>query len=452
MFNMFQSNRSDQDRFQLRTTIVILVAIATAVAVTIWLIFEVQGEQIAIDEMLRLGEPKIADRLRIISGELRWQLPLTVLVLVVLTATAISRLLITHAYTLSQQSLRDTRTLAWHTFASIDQGLITTNTEGEITSANAQAQRLLHFGGELIGMPLRTVCAEGNPLDEITQRVLVSGKAEHDQDFVVMREGHLLRLRAHCNLLCNDAGQVSGVVLHVRDVTERYFIEEQLRRMERYMGMGSVAASLHHEINNPLSALALHLQLLDERLAGHSDIEVEETMRILKIEIARITGVLNGFREYASVLTMNREKTDLATVVNHTIDLIRPQADRQGARITLRLPSADATFRADAALLEQVLLNLVLNALEAMPQGGELRISMQHQLDRVVLTVADSGAGIPPDRQSRIFDPFFTTKPGGSGMGLAICDKIVREHGGQINLETGPEGTRFHITLPRSDV
>lgn len=449
---MFQSKHSDQDRSQLRTTIVILAAIATAVAVTIWLIIEIQREQVAIDEMLRLGEPRIADELRNISGELRWQLPLTVLVLVVLTATAITRVLITYAYANSQRSLRDTKTLAWHTFASIDQGLITTNTEREITSANSQAQRLLNFGGESIGVPLRTICAEGNPMDEITQRVLASGKAEHDQDFVVMREGHLLRLRTHCNRLFNESGQVTGVVLHVRDITERHLIEEQLRRMERYMGMGSVAASLHHEINNPLSALALHLQLLDERLAGNSDVEVEETMQVLKLEIARITGVLNGFREYASILTMNREKTDLASVVNRTIDLIRPQAERQGVGIKLHLPSTDATLRADAALLEQVLLNLVLNALEAMPQGGELRISVRHQLDRVLLTVGDNGLGIPPELRSRIFDPFFTTKPSGSGMGLAICDKIVREHGGQINLESKPEGTHFHITLPRGDV
>lgn len=447
---MFQALRSDQSRIQLWVTIATLIAIATAMAVTFWIILEIHQEQAAIDEMLRIGAPNIAGKLQLISDKLRWQLPFTVLVLVVLIGAAMTRVAITQAYAVSQQSLRDTKTLAWHTFASIDQGLITTSVDGVVTSANPEAHDLLGHESELVGKPLQEVCMEGNPLAEITQRVLSSGEAEHDQDFALPRRGHLLRLRAHCNLLKNDANQVSGVVLHVRNITERYLIEQQLRRMERYMGLGSVVASLHHEINNPLSALALHLQLLEERLSGQGDSEVNETMRVLKTEIGRITGVLNGFREYASVLTLNREPTDPGRIARKTIDLIRPQAERQQVRITANIPAEHGGLRADSGLLEQVLLNLVLNALEAMVNGGQLQIDVKYNSSDVILTVKDSGAGIPPDLQSRIFDPFFTTKQHGSGMGLAFCDKIVREHGGQINFETSDEGSMFQVTLPRS--
>ncbi len=447
---MFQALRSDESRHQLWITIATLVSIATAMAVTFWIILEIQQEQAAIDEMLRIGAPNIAGRLQLISEKLRWQLPFTVLVLVVLIGAATTRVAITQAYAVSQQSLRDTKTLAWHTFASIDQGLITTNIEGVVTSANPEAHDLLGQESEFVGKPLQEVCVEGNPLAEITQRVLSSGEAEHDQDFALPRRGYLLRLRAHCNLLRNEGNQVSGVVLHVRNVTERYLIEQQLRRMERYIGLGSVVASLHHEINNPLSALALHLQLLEERLSVQDDAEVKDTMRVLKTEIGRITGVLNGFREYASVLTLNREATDLGRIVRKTIDLIRPQAERQRVRITTNIAADQECLRADPALLEQVLLNLVLNALEAMRNGGELQIDVKYEAAEVILSVKDSGAGIPPDLQSRIFDPFFTTKEHGSGMGLAFCDKNVREHGGQINCETSDAGTLFQVTLPRS--
>lgn len=447
---MFQAIRSDQTRFQLWITIGTLVSIATAMAVTFWIIIEIQQEQAAIDEILRIAAPNIASNLQLISEKLRWQLPFTVLVLVILIGAASTRIAIAQAYAVSQQSLRDTKTLAWHTFASIDQGLITTNVDGLITSANPEAHELLGLAGEFVGKPLREVCVEENPLAEIIKRVLASGHAEHDQDFALPRRGHLLRLRAHCNLLRNDGNQVSGVVLHVRDITERHLIEQQLRRMERYMGLGSVVASLHHEINNPLSALALHLQLLDERLSGRDDAEVNDTMRILQTEIGRITGVLNGFREYASVLTLNRGATDLRRIVKTTIDLIRPQAKRQRVRITSNIAADPGSLRGDSGLLEQVLLNLILNALEAMPNGGDLQIDVKYNSSDVTLSVKDSGAGISPDLQSRIFDPFFTTKQHGSGMGLAFCDKIVREHGGQINYETSDAGTLFQVTLPRS--
>ena len=447
---MFQAMRSDQTRLQLWITIATLVSIAIAMVVTFGIITEIQQEQAAIDEILRIGAPNIASRLQLISEKLRWQLPFTVLVQVVLIGAAMTRVAIAQAYAVSQQSLRDTKTLAWHTFASIDQGLITTNVDGLVTSANPEAHELLGLDTEFVGKPLREVCIEGNCLAEIAERVLSSGEAEHDQDFALPRRGYLLRLRAHCNLLRNDGNQVSGVVLHVRNITERHLIEQQLRRMERHMGLGSVVASLHHEINNPLSALALHVQLLEERLSGRDDAEVKDTMQVLKTEIGRITGVLNGFREYASVLTLNRGPTDMGQIVKKTIDLIRPHAKRQRVRITANIPSDPGSLRGDSSLLEQVLLNLVLNALEAMLNGGDLQIDVKYNSSEVILSVTDSGEGISPDLQSRIFDPFFTTKQHGSGMGLAFCDKIVREHGGQINYETSDAGTTFQVTLPRS--
>ena len=124
---MFQAIGSDQSRLQLWITIATLVAIATAMAVTFWIILEIQQEQAAIDELLRIGAPNISDKLQLISEKLRWQLPFTVLVLVVLIGAATTRVAISQAYAVSQQSLRDTKTLAWRTFASIDQGLITTD-------------------------------------------------------------------------------------------------------------------------------------------------------------------------------------------------------------------------------------------------------------------------------------------------------------------------------------
>jgi signal transduction histidine kinase len=197
-----------------------------------------------------------------------------------------------------------------------------------------------------------------------------------------------------------------------------------------------------------LSALSLHLQLLDEKLVPQADAETRETMQVLQSEIARIISVLSGFREYASVLTIHHDLTDLGSIVQRTAALVRPQADRSGVRIQVTLGSGSLLISADAGLLEQVMLNLVLNALDVMPDGGELRLEARNDGERMRLTVQDTGGGIQPELHSRLFDPFFTTKPNGSGMGLALCEKIVREHGGEIDYHTSPEGTRFDVMLP----
>ena len=198
--------------------------------------------------------------------------------------------------------------------------------------------------------------------------------------------------------------------------------------MERFMGLGTLAAGLHHEIKNPLSALSLHVQLLEERLEGQTDDEVAENLNVLKTEVTRIAGVLESFRDYASFDRLNRTETDVVGLTRRTIELVRPQA-RAAARADSQSTcptTASPSISADSARLEQVMLNLVLNALDEMRSGGTA-LALRHarrMRGKSSLAVGDTGRGIPDNLRSRIFDPYFTTKSDGSGMGLAFCDKI----------------------------
>jgi two-component system nitrogen regulation sensor histidine kinase GlnL len=241
---------------------------------------------------------------------------------------------------------------------------------------------------------------------------------------------------------------VAGTVLNIRDVTESMLIEERMRRMERFMGLGSLAAGLHHEINNPLSALLLHVRLLEERLNGNADEEIAETLGIIKTEVTRIVGVLQSFRDYASIDKLSRAPTDVVSLVQQTMELVRPQANQQQVRMDIEWNSSTPRISADASRLGQVLLNLVLNALDEMPHGGKLGLRVDCSNHDIHIDVEDTGRGIPDNVRARIFDPYFTTKNHGSGMGLAFCDKIVREHGGQIDVMTGRSGTVFRVVLP----
>jgi signal transduction histidine kinase len=286
-------------------------------------------------------------------------------------------------------------------------------------------------------------------LDAITEEVLQRGAALPDLDLKVARGNREHRFRVDCHLLKGPEENLLGTVLHVRDVTDRVMMEDRLRRMERFMGLGTLAAGLHHEIKNPLSALSLYVQLLEEQLETHPDREIAENLAVLKTEVTRIGGVLESFRDFASIQELNRSEADLAEIIDRTVRLIRPQAERQDVQVLVEVSGDEIPHvSVDVAKLEQVLLNVILNGLDVMPEGGRLAVRLSQAAGHACVDITDTGPGIPQSIRSHVFDPYFTAKSEGSGMGLALSDKIIRQHGGQIGFETGHDGTVFRLSLP----
>ena len=239
----------------IRTSVGLLAAIVLATVLNFWLVAEIRKEQYAVAEIVRGGVQEDIQRLGTLPGELRWQLVFTIVVLVVLLVAAATLVFVVRAYLTSQATLRDTMTLARDILGSIDYGVITTDTEGHITSVNPQAQELLALKTLPIGEQLSTVKPNETPLAEMCQDVLATGTAVHDHNFAVDVRDRRRELRADCHCLCGSDRRQRGTVLHVRDVTQQMLLEQRMRRMERFMGLGTLAAGLHHEIKNPLSAL-----------------------------------------------------------------------------------------------------------------------------------------------------------------------------------------------------
>ena len=429
--------------------IMIVTALFCAGGLTIWLVFETRKEQQAIADVLREGSGDVVRDIGSLPGELRWQLVFSVLVLIVLIAVAVAVVRLFLALLRSEHSLHEVQVRSWNILASMDHAVITTDCEGRITSANPRGQELLGVGPELNGRFLREICPEAMALNQVSDAVLESGRPLHDQEYELdlSRRRHLFHV--DCHLLNDVQDRVLGTVIHVRDVTDRALMEERMRRMERFMGLGNLAAGLHHEIKNPLSALSIHIQLLDEHFDGDTDEEVVENLAVLKTEVTRIGGVLESFRDYASAAKLSLAEVSLPEVIDQTIRLVRPKAEQQDVQIVREEASKTIpNVLADAVKIEQVLLNLMLNSLDAMPDGGKLAIRLIRTGNAVTIEVADSGPGIPENIRSQLFDPYFTTKSDGSGMGLALCDKIAQQHGGQITFTSGPEGTVFRFSLP----
>lgn len=354
----------------------------------------------------------------------------------------------------SQESLRRVKLLAHDILASMDQGVVTTDDRGLVTSVNTAALRLLGADGECVGAPVGRLAPADLPLDELSRRVIDRHEHLREQEYNVPRDGPARRLLLSAHGLTGGDGRTDGCVFHLRDVTERMRMKEQVWRLQRLAHLSTLATGLHHEIKNPLTALSLHVQLVEERLRatrpGGSDPDpLDELVGVLKAEVRRLNGVLERFRNFASLERLSLRPTDAVGVLRDVARLFAPQAERQGVRLRLEAPAAPVPpVPLDEEKFREAVLNLVVNALEAMPAGGDLTLAARPADGALVVEVGDTGPGIPDEVRADLFAPYVTTKPHGTGMGLALTEKLIGQHGGSVTFQTGPGGTVFRLTLP----
>jgi signal transduction histidine kinase len=230
--------------------------------------------------------------------------------------------------------------------------------------------------------------------------------------------------------------------------------ESELARRLRAQNaeIAQLAGGLAHEIRNPLSTLSLNLDLLAEDFQqAETPRERRARQRVdrLKREVQRLHDILENFLRFARVQEVKLAPTDLNTLVEELCDFYEPQAATQGIVLRTHFASGLPLLGLDAPLFKQAVLNLMLNAEHAMPQGGELILTTRGDGRSVVLDVIDTGVGMSEEVRSKIFDPFFSTRPGGSGLGLPTTRKIVEAHGGRLEVQSVPgKGSRFSIRLP----
>ena len=223
-------------------------------------------------------------------------------------------------------------------------------------------------------------------------------------------------------------------------------VEEQLRRADRLSTLGELSAGLAHEIRNPLGSIRGTAEILKDGVPDGDP--RHEFAEILVKEVDRLNRVLEDFLRFARQTPLERGKFDLNTVVREVLDLTRRQAERSRIGVTVELAGLPL-LAGDGGQIRQVLLNLVLNALQAMPDGGQLAVTTRSEGKAATVTVADNGPGIPPGEEARIFKPFVTTRADGTGLGLPISQRIVASHGGQITLVPRPGGgASFVVSLP----
>jgi signal transduction histidine kinase len=239
-----------------------------------------------------------------------------------------------------------------------------------------------------------------------------------------------------------------------RGSAERQRVEREAQRVQHLALLGRLAASVSHELRNPLAAIVLHADLLEEELrqpSPESGAQMAESLTEIKRQVARLEDLVQDYLSLARVSTMERTPQNLGTAVETWAHEWQRLAAAQGVTLQLdRLTHlGQAVFH--ESTLRRVVLNLVQNALDAMPAGGTLTLAGQSTATQVQLQVRDTGNGIPAEQLAQIFEPLYTTKPEGTGLGLYIVREILTAHAGQITVQSAEgQGTTFTITLPRS--
>ena len=254
----------------------------------------------------------------------------------------------------------------------------------------------------------------------------------------------------------------AGVALILRDATEARAKTFQAIEDERVQALTLLAASVAHEIGNPLNALHIHLQLMERELrklrrspgdpAGEvqgSVDRLEGYVNVAKGEIGRLDNIVTQFLDALRARAPKTSPASLNGILRETLDLLRPEIENRGQKINEKFAQNLPEVPCDAAQIKQVFVNLIRNAMQAMSRGGELSVETGSNSEAVFVGISDTGSGIPEEKLNRIFQPFFTTKKKGSGLGLMIVQRIIRDHAGRIDLESKPgKGTTFRVWLP----
>jgi two-component system, NtrC family, sensor kinase len=337
---------------------------------------------------------------------------------------------------------------------SINVGVMVVNLHGRITNWNGALEQIYGLKREqVIGHRItevfqsemlralrdlmeRSEWQQGDPVNVYKFRA----RSADDRD---------LTLNISLAALQSKTAEVEGSLVAIEDVTERVSLEEQLQQSDKLSSIGLLAAGVAHEVNTPLAGISSYSQMLMQQIPD-SDPRHQLLEKIHR-QTSRASSIVNNLLNFSRVSEARYAPVDLNRVLDDTIQLLESQLRNTEIEIVRHYADGLPLAPCDAPKLQQVLMNLILNARDAMPRGGKLEISTGADEDSVVISVRDSGLGIAPEHLSKIYDPFFTTKQigKGTGLGLAVSYGIIRDHGGHINVESKlGEGTRFQITLP----
>jgi PAS domain S-box-containing protein len=341
--------------------------------------------------------------------------------------------------------------------ASLDP-LVTISAEGKITDVNKATELTTGYSREqLIGSDFSNYFTEPEKAKTGYKRVFTQGYVTDYPLAVKHMSGKITYVLYNATVYRNEAGEIQGVFAAARDVTERKQAEAQaqeaskkLKDSERLAAIGATAGMVGHDIRNPLQAITSDVYLAKTDLASIPESEERnsalESLQEIQDNVEYINKIVADLQDYARILKPVPKETDLEKLVEETL---KKNVTPKNVKVHVKMQKEANTVIADSDILKRILGNLVTNAIQAMPEGGKLSISTSRKADDIVISVQDTGVGIPEDVRGKLFQPLFTTKSKGQGFGLAVVKRMTEALGGTVTFESEEgKGTKFSISLP----
>ncbi|ACH39810.1 nitrogen fixation master sensor histidine kinase, PAS domain-containing [Citrifermentans bemidjiense Bem] len=344
---------------------------------------------------------------------------------------------------------------------SVGDGVIVLDNAGAVTLVNPAAEELAGVSRrQAMGVLFSEIFKGEGPLNEMVAKTVETGMSVSDhENIVVKRAGKLIPVGASTSPLLSAGGERIGTILLLRDLTNVRELESAVRQADRLSALGGLAAGLAHEIKNPLGGIKGAAQLLELEFPDNEDLR--EYIRVMLKEVQRVNVIVEELLALASPGRLKLSKVNLHRVLSDIVLLQKNASEGKEVYLQQYFDPSIPPILGDEALLTQLFLNLIKNALEAVEAGGVVKVTSRVLSDyamtqkgerrarMVAIDIADNGPGIEAEVLENMFTPFFTTKSQGTGLGLAICQKIVSEHRGMIKVDSDAKrGTVFTVMLP----
>lgn len=350
----------------------------------------------------------------------------------------------------SRKQLLDARAFSGEVVTHMPIGLVAMDPEGRVTMVNHVAESVL--GAECGVAPgERFETCLPPELVAALERVRTGEEIVDAKLRIKQGANGTLPLSISGTMISTEDGDDAGAILLLRDLREIERLEDAVRRAEKLAAIGSLAGGVAHEIRNPLSSIKASATYFGSHFEEGSD--GKRMAEIMVQEVERLNRAVTQLLEYARPSELNRVKTSLPALAERSLELVRRDAAAKGVDVMLDATDAPPVVWLDQDRITQALLNLYINAIQAMEEGGKLEVSIDTtSKGDARIQVADNGPGLPTDVLKRVFDPYYTTKSRGAGLGLAIVQKIVEAHGGGVEASSAPgKGAVFLLTLPLGD-
>lgn len=346
-----------------------------------------------------------------------------------------------------QQALTNMQAYYEDLLGNLQDGLVVVDRELRVTSLNPAAEELLGVSATTAqGKPLASVLGDSSPLIALVDRAIETGRAHAEHEGSIVTSLGKIGVSAVASLLADQSGEVRGGVLLLRDVTRIRELEEQIRRAERLTALGTLVTGIAHEIRNPLMGVRGAAQLIEAESTFPP--ALKEYTDIIIREVDRLNSLVEGMLVFAQPSSLRMVECNVNQVLEEILALEEPVLMRRGVTVRRVYDPQVPLINADPDQIRQVFLNLIRNGAEAMEGKGVLTLETEYErrsprcfgLSVAVVRVIDQGPGLSPEARQHLFDPFFTTKPKGTGLGLALCHRIVGDHRGSIEISDAEQG------------